>query len=124
MLDTILLCIIQLALVFLYIFVIHFAFHSAEKLSEWLTFKKFVAIFFGTGAALLFGTVVLVQMGWVQYGTPYDSPGFEEGRPETSAPPKKAGPPPKIKGNVSEESIDSAGEKHKKKLDEFEKNKP
>ena len=65
--------------------------------------------------------LLLIQIGWVQYGTPYDSPGFEQGRPMKRSDPPKAGPPPEIKDKVSEEDIDSTGKDHQKKIEEFEK---
>ena len=120
---NILAMLIQLVIVFVYVFGIHFAFYSAEKLSEWLTFKRLVAIFMGALATLIIGLFVLIQLGWIQYGTPYDAPGFEEGRAEQQQAPEASGPPPKIKSTVSNESIDSTGEKHKQKLKQFEKEK-
>ena len=124
MLDLILLFGLQLLFFFLAIFVCHFAFFSAERLSEWLTFKRVIAIFLGTGTVVAIGFLILLKIGWVQYGTPYDSPGFEEDRPSQKTPPEKSGPPPTIKKKVSGENIDSAGEEHKKKLDKFEQDKP
>ena len=120
MLDTILLLGIQLLFFFCSIFAIHFAFYSAEKLSEWLSLKKLVLIFLCSAALLACILFLLVTMGWLQYGTPYDSPGFEKDRPKTQKPVEKAGPPPKIKKRVPKEDIESSGKNHQKKLKDFE----
>ena len=123
MLNAVLILLVQLVIFFLYIFAVHFAFHSAEKVSEWLTFPRLIRIFLGSVVVVVLGFLGLRELGWVQYGTPYDSPGFEQGREATKKEVEKAGPPPTIEKRVPKETIDASGQEHREKLKEFESTK-
>lgn len=115
-----LILLIYAVFVFALVLIEHLAVRSADSLAEWMTLRRLAMT--GAIAAVIVGSGIGVafKLGWIQFGTPYDSPGFEDQLPETSQPVTPAGKAPVIKTTVSKESMDRANEAHQKKVKAFE----
>ena len=116
-----LILIIYAAFVFALVLIEHLAVRSADSLAQWMTLRRLAIT--GAVAAVIVGSGVGIafKLGWLKFGTPYDSPGFEEHLPETSKQPRPVGEAPAVKAKVPRETIERANEVHQEKIKRFEK---
>lgn len=120
-LQLFLILLIYAIFVFALVLIEHIAIRSADSLAQWMTLRRLAITATVAAVVVGFGVGLSFKLGWLKFGTPYDSPGFEEQLPETSKSPSPVGEAPAVKTKVPQETMKRASEVHKQNVKQFEK---